>query len=302
MSRAEVGFWTLFIIYYIAVLLWFVINVIIRKRRRKRYFFELAVMVLLPFSGLVISKVSLLAARKNPDAAADYEKFQKTSGRLYEAEVDKAEDMAAIQDILAFNDAKERRSTVLDIFRYDSEKYVRELKIALNDYDTEVSHYASAALIDIKERLENRLIDARLLYEKKQEDKRLAAAYLSMLSQYMESGIADKSGMKKYMEVYCKVMEHFNTETFFDEFLPLYPVYLQCLLSLKMDKKALEFAGNYINAVHTQEAYMAVLKAYYSLKEGERFCECIERLRCEDFILSDENYECLQYYLEEGAR
>lgn len=302
MNRAEIIFWILLIIYYIAVLLWFIMNAAVRKHRRKRYIFEFVMMILLPLSGLFISKISLLAARKHTAAAASYEKFIKDKRQLYDAEIDKAEDMAAIQDILVFNDVGERRSTVLDIFRYDSEKYIRELKIALNDYDTEVSHYASSALVNIKERLENRLIDARMLYERKKEDKTAAAAYLSALSQYMESGITDKTGMKKYMAAYCKVIEHFGTDKFFDEFLPVYPDYLQCLLWLKMDKKALSFSKSYIGAVHTQEAYMAVLKAYFSLKERGCFEECIEQLKHEDFILSDENYECLQYYLEEEAQ
>lgn len=301
MSKADMIALAILVVYVFAVLILFLIMLLSHPKQKKYHFYWMIILLMMPISGLGILVLSLFLVKKSQEPLPDIGNRKKKSRRLYRPETRRALDLSAIQDILVFDSVQERRNTVLDLFRYDSEKYVRELKIALEDQDTEVSHYASSALVEIQTRWDEQFFQGRHSWERNPNDPATVGAYLKILEQYMQSGAVDRFTRKKYEKIYCDVLEGLEGQPG-AELYEAYPMYLRCLLSLGRREKALQAADLLIQASHTQETYMSVLETYFILQEKQRFDACLAHLRTEQFVLEDQNYERLRLFLEEETR
>ena len=66
--------------------------------------------------------------------------------------------VAPINEILAMNDSKTRRSVIMDVLYDDPGGYVEQLQEASVNDDTEVVHYAVTALIELQKEFEQKLL------------------------------------------------------------------------------------------------------------------------------------------------
>lgn len=97
----------------------------------------------------------------------------------------------------------------MDLFSYDSAQYVKELQIALGDPDTEVSHYASAAIVGMKDRLEGKLSATKNDFLK---HPTTMSDHLVSIKAYIESGALNENRIRKYEELFCAFMDEWEEE------------------------------------------------------------------------------------------
>lgn len=282
-------------IYYILLVLIYIMIGIVKKKRKKELLYELIFMVAVPFIGLFLLFISGIFLEKDKVQTDLYRDWTLKGKTVEKTDLSRDRELMSIKDVLSYSSVEEKRNMVLDLFRYDSEGYIKDLKMALNDPDTEVSHYASSALVDLLGKMSQKVSEARITYEKEKSDSNLQV-YLGELDHIILSGILTASMENKYKQIFCEVLENSSSGNVVvqNKWVPSYILY-SCDIGEK--HRALQIAADFIENDPSEISYMTALRTTYTLKEGEAFRMYLSKLKEEEFVLNDLNYETLQFFL-----
>ena len=288
------------LVYYILLLVIVILSFILKRGVTKGAAYEWLILFLLPFSGLLFLKFPIFDAHKTAGLDSFSGEAKAKRQKLYIADIAKDREIISIQDVLAINSVYEKRSIVMDLFSYEPAQYVKELQIALGDPDTEVSHYASAAIVGMKDRLEGKLSATKNDFLNNPSDEN-AARYLVSIKAYIESGALNENRIRKYEELFCAFMDEWEEED------PLhkqewFPTLLAYLTHLGHKEKTLALAERFVQETSSQDAYVAALKASYAFRRTEDFRRYLAELRKADLVLTDYHYDILQFFLQNEVR
>ena len=288
------------LVYYVLLLVIVILSFIRKRSVTKGAAYEWLILFLLPFSGLLFLKFPIFDAHKTAGLDSFSGEAKAKRQKLYIADIAKDREIISIQDVLAINSVYEKRSVVMDLFSYDSAQYVKELQIALGDPDTEVSHYASAVIVGMKDRLEGKLSATKNDFLNNPSDEN-AARYLVSIKAYIESGALNENRIRKYEELFCAFMDEWEEED------PLqkqewFPTLLAYLTHLGHKEKTLALAERFVQETSSQDAYVAALKASYAFRRTEDFRRYLAELRKADLVLTDYHYDILQFFLQNEVR
>ena len=287
-------------VYYILLLVIVILSFIRKRSVTKGAAYEWLILFLLPFSGLLFLKFPIFDAHKTAGLDSFSGEAKAKRQKLYIADIAKDREIISIQDVLAINSVYEKRSVVMDLFSYDSAQYVKELEIALGDPDTEVSHYASAAIVGMKDRLEGKLSATKNDFLNNPSDEN-ATRYLVSIKAYIESGALNENRIRKYEELFCAFMDEWEEEDLLQK-QEWFPTLLAYLTHLGHKEKTLALAERFVQETSSQDAYVAALKASYAFRRTEDFRRYLAELRKADLVLTDYHYDILQFFLQNEVR
>ena len=288
------------LVYYILLLVIVILSFILKRGVTKGAAYEWLILFLLPFSGLLFLKFPIFDAHKTAGLDSFSGEAKAKRQKLYIADIAKDREIISIQDVLAINSVYEKRSVVMDLFSYDSAQYVKELQIALGDPDTEVSHYASAAIVGMKDRLEGKLSATKNDFLNNPSDEN-AARYLVSIKAYIESGALNENRIRKYEELFCAFMDEWEEEDLLQK-QEWFPTLLAYLTHLGHKEKTLALAERFVQETSSQDAYVAALKASYAFRRTEDLRRYLAELRKADLVLTDYHYDILQFFLQNEVR
>ena len=177
----EIDFQWVLLLYYVVLIVMLLVIMITKKQRF--FLMNWFIAFFLPLIGGFFVWLMQRKTQENQAAVEQYKEFSKEEGPpLFQADRQRDLHTASLTDILLFEDVATRRDAVMRIFSSDSLQYVKELKKALSDPDTEVSHYASSALTEIKRKFDNSVIELSKLV---QEDESVLQNKLSYAKTYV---------------------------------------------------------------------------------------------------------------------
>ena len=287
-------------VYYILLLVVVILSFIRKRSVTKGAAYEWLILFLLPFSGLLFLKFPIFDAHKTAGLDSFSGEAKAKRQKLYIADIAKDREIISIQDVLAINSVYEKRSVVMDLFSYDSAQYVKELQIALGDPDTEVSHYASAAIVGMKDRLEGKLSATKNDFLNNPSDEN-AARYLVSIKAYIESGALNENRIRKYEELFCAFMDEWEEEDLLQK-QEWFPTLLAYLTHLGHKEKTVALAERFVQETSSQDAYVAALNASCAFRRPEDFRSYLAELRKADLVLTDYHYDILQFFLQNEVR
>lgn len=117
-------------------------------------------------------------------------------------------DKVPLYDALKMGEYKFRRHMVVETLKKeDTIEYLEVLKLALDNDDTETSHYASAVIMDIQKKVQEKLLLTEAHFENHPQDTDAMQALEEELYRLMESGIYDRRTLKKYEIRYMMVSD-----------------------------------------------------------------------------------------------
>lgn len=288
------------VLYYCVLVLVAVVTFLRKNEATRSMVYEWMIMFLLPFSGLFYLKFPIFDSQHTAGLDSFSSESKEKRQKIYIADVAKDKEIISIQDVLAINSVYEKRNVVMDLFSYDSAHYVKELQIALMDSDTEVSHYASSAIVGMKDRLEGKLFSTKKDFVSNPSDEN-ADRYLVSIKTYIESGTLNVSMVRKYERMFCVFMDEWEEQdsTHKQQWLPTFLTYLT---HLGDSEKALMLADRFVQETKSQDAYIAALKATHSFQRTNDFHRYLAELRKENLVLTDYHYDILQFFLQNEVK
>jgi hypothetical protein len=210
-------------------------------------------------------------------------------------ETEKETNIVPIEEALLVNDHGTRRKMMIDLLKQDSMEYLEVLQQAVENDDTETSHYAVSAIVEAKRKLMNALQDLSVRYEANRNDPHVIRSYADVLIGYTRSGFLDPRTIYKYKVTYSDVLRQLIEVQPDDE--TAYSVKVEADLDLRDYLTAERYALLYMERFPRSEvAFLLLLKTYYEMRSSEKLKEMLASLKYSSVRLSSKGLAVVRYW------
>lgn len=191
MQWYEIAFVVLLILHIICCVLIF-LGIKCGLLKVRRQMFWIAIFIPLWGPGLVLTLHFQIVAKKSGKKEVGVEKF-KVESELYKGispDTGRASGLTvSMEEALIVNTPKERRDLIMDILNDNPQAYVEFLKMAGNNEDTEVVHYAVTAMVQISKENDQILWELEQKYVQSPEDLETIRTYCDFLWHCLRQGL-----------------------------------------------------------------------------------------------------------------
>ena len=289
----------IFIIHLIISLIYFA--VCLKYKGLQESIYRFVIVFLLPFFGFVYFFIDMITNRfiKSSDSIVksylDYIKEKDRVDYIEGIDFEKEINVVPMEDSLIFNENKIKRSYLIHILKKGFASHVKGLKKALENDDTETSHYAAAALMEIKNQFELMIQSTSEKYERDKNDVSLLQEYVNILKKYLNSNIPDKVDYYRYLKEYSIVLEkllskHKTSEVYFTD-------KISCDIELGDYDSAGEFCQRFLSYFpNSEKPYIALMKLKYFTHNYKAFTAVLNNLKKADFSLSERAKSIINFW------
>lgn len=169
----------------------------------------LPALFLLPLWGpmfALVSEMHYLGGEK-ADEEPESRRFDITDEvyRSINMESGSVSEIRPIEDVLETGTPVQRRRLLLSVLHSGARPFVRSLKTAGVNDDTEVVHYAVTALVELRSEYAQKLADMEEKYTASPSDVGIISEYAALDEEYIRSGIPE-AGEKAERLAHCRMM------------------------------------------------------------------------------------------------
>lgn len=291
------------IAYYAVSIVYFVICM---KWKLTDPLFNAMLLLFLPILGLILSLLQLIAARRSsldPHRFTDLiDGYSDQEDRIFErVDVEKEVNLVPLEEALVVNDLTTRRRLLLDLLKEDmDESVIPLLEKAISNDDTETSHYAVTAVMEIKRKLLLSIQKWSVKYEDNKNDSAVILQYAFVVKQYMTSGFMDKRMQLTYRMTYINLLDQLLESDARNEAMFIEKINNEVELGHfdEAMQASLLFRKCYPD---TEDAYLAALNMFYILKMKEQFFETLQELKQSKIRISNTTLNIIRYWSAKGA-
>lgn len=112
-----------------------------------------------------------------------------------------------VQEALLLDDAATKRALMLDVLNQNTSNYVPLLKKAREDSDTEVSHYAITAMVELQKEYDIELQQISQKYQAHPQDIEVLNEYMRSLHSYLQLGLLDGTTLAMQRNLYLQLID-----------------------------------------------------------------------------------------------
>lgn len=218
---------------------------------------------------------------------------------LHEVEKEKEMNQVAMSEALVLNQFEYRRNMVMQLLNEeDTLHYLEVLQDALDNDDTETSHYASTVIMELQRKVQEELIEKEMLYEKNQEERQYAVEWEEILYKILGSKLYDEQNRKRYFVKYKKV-----SDDFMEENCPMEQYLYHKIQVLFMEKnytEASQVCRRYLDCYpESENAVLCQLEAFIKAKDYAGMKEFLKTMSERPVILTQKTLKYIRFFREE---
>ena len=169
----------------------------------------LPLMLGLPLIGLIcvwIATRTVQETRETPVSAlykqTEQEAVAVSTGRP------ELETVVPFDEVLLLSNDQARREVMMHILRRDPFQYLEMLKTARESSDVEITHYATATIMEIQRDLDIAMQSSEAEYNANRDDLDTVNRFISALVSYIGTGLLLENRMVQLREQLCGILEH----------------------------------------------------------------------------------------------
>lgn len=291
-------------------LLWCLFLHFILKRNTKGLWVKAAVMLLCPVVGICFFLLGYLFYRLMFFVSVDLEDVVFSKDRVepaMPAEEEQESNMVPMEEALAVTDKDNLRNVMLNVVRDNKKSSLAAISLALKSSDSEVSHYAAAALQsvlnDFRSAAKEEYARATAVKEDETEEERIArlngaARLIDSMGEFMDQRLLPERERGQYalqMDELCTLVlqglpELMTVERFETVCMQLLHTgsYERCR------ERCLQAFERYPDDL---EPYVCQLKLYYAMGDRDRFFKILGELRASDITIDSGTLEMVRVFL-----
>ena len=291
------------IIHSMICLIYFAVNLKFKGLQDSLY--KLFIIFFLPAAGLLFFIISAILSKipNRSDSIVDsYLKYIREKKHIYYEEIvdfEKEINTVPLEDSLNFSDNKGKRAYLIYILKKDFTSHIKGLQKAIKSQDTETSHYAAAALMEIKKQFEILLAKAGEKYKNNKDDISAMQEYVNILKKYLKSNLADKVDRFNYLEKYSDILSeilsrHVTNEVYFVD-------KINCDIELGDYESAEDFSKRFFEYFpNSEKPYLALMKFYYLSRDTKSFANVSKVLKKKKIGLTEYGESVVKFW--EGSK
>lgn len=203
----------------------------------------------------------------------------------------------SVEEALIVNDYDTRRKVLIDIVKQDAMQFIDVLKTAVINEDSETSHYAVTAVIEVKRELTMLLQKFAVEFNDHQQDVEVATTYADVVQAYLRSGFLDSQSLKQYNVLYMQIVDRLisldaATEQHFIN-------KINTSLKLKNITEAQHTIELFKNVYpQSEQPYICAMDVYFNLRSFEKLTSELEKLKASPITLSNGALKIVRYWNE----
>lgn len=256
-----------------------------------------------PVGGLLIasilySKNSRLFSFESTYEASDYFTDDEDDYNVTrQLDTSKETKIIPIRMALELEDYTIRRETILNLIKKDINNYSLFMKMALENADSETSHYAASSILHSKRKLDSNMNDMAKKYHEDSSDPAVITAYADELMNFIRNAYLDDDAKMSYINENITILKKIV-----DEKIDLDSRYLFNLIELLLVNKDFINIDIYCDLLmnsypKTEETYILVLKSYYVMKDYQNFNNTLEKFRNSGISFSNKTVNIVRFWL-----
>lgn len=272
------------------------------KRNVKEWLLGMTLVSFLPLIGWLLP--SIWPKKFIPNEGKSLENYMNEQTNDIEIELltkeesvkrEKELNVIPIKEALVINDFTTRRKLMLDVLKKDTTQYIDVIKMAVLNEDSETSHFAVAAVMEVKRKLSLSLQRFAVEFEKNQQDTTVARSYAQVVKEYMASGFLDDQTLKKYKYIYIQavgiLIEHGQGEP------EIYQEKMRVEMELHEYQEAEKTGLQYLEAYPlNEEPYLFLMEYYYRIKSKMKMQEILDELMNSTIQFSNRALTVVRYW------
>lgn len=207
-------------------------------------------------------------------------------------------DVVAIEEALLVNDHATRRRIMIDVLKDDANRYMDVVKTAVENEDTETSHYAVSAIMEVKRKLAISIRQLSEEFARNPDDIMVACDYSDALKQIMDSGFMDEHTLRVYRNQYIEVLQTIILTKDGDTSHE-YEEKMRCEIE-SADYKAAEQTGfAYLHQYPDREnPYLQMIRLYYTIDSPVALERMIQYIKNSQVVLTNRGIKIVRYWSE----
>lgn len=210
-------------------------------------------------------------------------------------ERDKELNVVSIEEALIVNDYAVRRHVLIDVLKEDTMQFIDVLKTAVINEDTETSHYAVTAVIEVKRKLTISLQKLAVEFSNHPTDSQLANGYADIIKEYLRSGFIDAQLTKQYQITYIEVLNQIilNKDATENTFVEKINMELKTKNTIAAEATLEQFKTQFPLC---EQAYLCGMKIYFETLSFEKLQAELLALKSLPITLSHEAITNVRYW------
>ena len=202
-----------------------------------------------------------------------------------------------MEEAIMINDKENLRNLLLTVLRGDVKKSINAVTKALNSSDSEASHYAASAIMDIMNEFQKTLQKFYAQMDADPNDTEVMVLYINYLSEMLGAGFLSELEEKTYIYSLQKVCERL----FHADPTQLNPMHYTALISLLTKINDLQSSELWIQRFTTNypdhiEMYRCALHHYFSIKDKIHFFEYMNRPKHSNIPIDNDMLELIRTF------
>lgn len=209
--------------------------------------------------------------------------------------------IVSFDEIMQVGLKEEKRALLLNVLKDDLVDNASFIRSAMSDSDSETTHYAASATMQIYTKLRSAIQALETQQQLDPENASVMLELLSAISDYILSGVLTKRDSDFYCNKYIRT---------FDILKKFDPTLLTCDAYLKQADfqyasfnvhKSIETAIEARDRFDQEEAHLKLLELYYKTGNQNRFNETFETFRRSKLTVSNKGLELIRFWSKRTA-
>lgn len=268
--------------------------------KRKLFFLESLYMILCP----VVGGIFLFFSFVNEQLYFRYRRvddisfFGKEKKNIYTApDWETESNIVPLEEALLISGTENKRKELLHILKTDYSKSLSSVIKALEDPDSETSHYAASILMQEKSEIQIYIQKLQGACRDNSEDPEVFELYMDYLREILQLNIFSETEQKNYLYQLNELME--GVEKKWSDVIT--DIQILELGKMLMERKDYQKTEKWLGILgqrngDTLEYYELQLRFYYATGQKHQFFTALERMKHSDISLNKDLLELVRYF------
>jgi len=211
---------------------------------------------------------------------------------------EKESNYVSMEEALKIGTYDYRRKMIMQLLEEDDTmQYVDILQRALENEDSETTHYASTVIMEMQRKVQEELMEAEVQFEKDVENIEIASRWEALLFKVLCSNLYDDFNKRRYFIKYVKVNDKLLESELPEEKFLIHRIHV--MLMEKNYTGAQELCNRYLNCYpRSEDAILYQLETYIQAKDSEGMKKFLETLSSRPVILTQKTLEYIRIFRE----
>lgn len=269
-------------------------------RKLRKFVFLSIIIFLCPVAAPVVLSIGTIMYRIFFDSSIDLAAITFSKERvdvMEHPDVESEINLVPMEEAILIDDKEGLRQLLLTVLRGDVSRSINAVTKALNSADSEASHYAASAIMDINTEFQNTLQKFHAQLETTPNDKEVNQLFIEYLIKMLNTNFLSDMELKTYVYTLsqtCQSAYDYDKSYLKTEY---YSNLINLLVRIG-DIQSAQLWTPRLMAEHPEEmeTYRCLLRFYYTTQDKDNFFTQLDRLKKSDVTIDKDLLDLIRLY------